>query len=63
MFDDYTKMNTQVCHIVKMLLRLKVDYQKSVSDYDDPEQIYQWSRAALVVNSSVAEIKYLVEFT
>ncbi len=26
LFDHYTKMNSQVCHIVKQLLRTKVDY-------------------------------------
>lgn len=36
LFDHYTKLNTQICHLVKQLLRLKVDYQKSTSDYDDP---------------------------
>jgi len=26
MFDHYTMMNTQVCHIIKQLFRTKVDY-------------------------------------
>lgn len=44
-----------------MLLRLKVDYQKSNSDYDDPETIYQWSRCGIVMDSNVPDIKYLLE--
>lgn len=39
-FDNYTMLNSQVALVVKQLMRLKVDYQKSVSDFDDPPLIH-----------------------
>ena len=51
LFDNYTKLNGQVCHVVKQMMRLKVDYQKSVSDFDDPELVHQWCRVGLICDS------------
>lgn len=45
------------------MLRLKVDYQKSTSDYDDPETVSQWSRCGIVCDSNIPEIKYLLEIS
>jgi hypothetical protein len=44
-------------------MRLKVDYQKSESDYDDPPLIHQWCRCGIVVDSHIPDVKYLLEVT
>ena len=63
LFDNYTMLNGQVSHYVKQLLRLKVDYQKSTSDYDDPPTVHQWCRCGLICDSEVKDFKYLLEIT
>ena len=63
LFDHYTKLNTQISHVIKQLLRLKVDYQKSQSDYDDPELIDKWCRCGIICNSKLKDVKYLLEIT
>ena len=44
-------------------MRLKVDYQKSVSDFDDPVLCHQWCRVGLVCDSPIKDVKYLLEIT
>lgn len=63
LFDNYTHLNGQVCHVVKQLMRLKVDYQKSVSDFDDPVLCHQWCRVGLICDSPIKDVKYLLEIT
>ena len=63
MFDNYTMLNAQVCHWVKQLLRMKIDYQRSVSDEDDPPLVHQWCRCGIICDSSIPDVKYLLEIT
>ena len=56
-FDGYTKMNTQTLHRFKSSLRLK-------QDLDHPDNVRQWSRIGIIVDSpDIEEIKYVLELT
>ena len=44
-------------------MRVKVDYQRSVSDDDDPPLVYQWCRVGIVCDSNIPDVKYLLEVT
>lgn len=52
--DTYTKLNGQIHHAFLKHLRLK-------QNIDDPSDIKQWCRMAIVIDSEVPEIKYLLE--
>lgn len=54
--DNYTMLNSQEAHYMKHLLRFKCK--------ESPQRIVQlWSRIALVVDSDIADVKYLLEVT
>ena len=55
-FDDYTRMNSQTLHIFKQCLRLK-------SDIKNFDLVNQWCRVAIVIDSDVEDIKYVLELT
>ena len=55
-FDDYTRMNTQTLHIFKQCLRMK-------SDIKNFDLINQWCRVAIVIDSDIEDIKYVLELT
>ena len=55
-FDDYTEINGQTLHAFKKCLRLK-------QNLDDFKEIKQWCRVAIVIDSDIDEIKYLLELT
>ena len=55
-FDGYTMMNGQTLHAFKKILRLK-------SQLDVVDNIKQWCRCGIVIDSDVEEIKYLLELT
>ena len=55
-YDGYTKLNTQVLHALKKALRLK-------QSMDMFGTVKQWCRVAIVIDSDVEEIKYLLELT
>ncbi len=54
--DGYTKLNRQTNHAFQKHLRLK-------QNIDDPNDLKQWCRAAIVIDSAIPEIKYLLELT
>ena len=55
-FDDYTRMNSQTLHIFKQCLRMK-------SDIKNFDLVNQWCRVAIVIDSDIEEIKYVLELT
>ena len=52
-FDNYTRLNTQVLHYFKRSLRTK-------QNMDLFYPIKQWSRCAIVVDSEIEEVKYVL---
>ena len=52
--DGYTKLNTQIHHAFQKHLRLK-------QNIDDPADIKQWCRMAIVIDSYNADSKQLLE--
>ena len=52
--DGYTKLNSQTYHSFQKHLRLK-------QNIDDPNDVKQWCRMAIVIDSPIPEIKYLLE--
>ncbi len=54
--DDYAKLNSQEAHHLKMLLRFKSKENPSMP-------VNKWSRLAIVVDSEVEDVKYLLEIT
>lgn len=44
-------------------MRVKVDYQRSVSDCDDPPTVFQWCRIGIICDSNIPDVKYLLEVT
>jgi hypothetical protein len=55
-FDDYTQLNAQTLHVLKMTLRLK-------SDIMDFGMIQQWCRVGIILDSDIEDIKYVLELT
>ena len=55
-FDEYTIMNPQTMHVFKKCLRLK-------SDIKDFGIINQWCKIAIILDSDVDDIKYVLELT
>jgi hypothetical protein len=54
--DNYTMMNSQEAHYMKHFLRFKCK--------ENPERIVQlWSRVALIIDSDIPDVKYLLEVT
>lgn len=54
--DGYTRLNTQTHYAFQKHLRLK-------QNIDDPGDIKQWSRMAIVIDTEIPEIKNLLELT
>lgn len=55
-FDEYTIMNSQTLHSLKKCLRLK-------SDIKDQGLVPQWGKVAIIMDSDIPEIKYVLELT
>lgn len=54
--DNYTTMNSQEAHYLKHFLRF--------SGKDNPDRVVQlWSRAAIVVDSELPDLKFILEVT
>ena len=54
--DNYTMLNSQEAHYMKHFLRFKCK--------ESPQRVVQqWSRLALVVESDIPDVKYLLEVT
>jgi hypothetical protein len=55
-FDEYTYLNSQTLHVLRMTLRLK-------SDIMDWGNIEQWCKIGIVLDTDVEDIKYILELT
>lgn len=55
-FDEYTKMNAQTLHFLKITLRLK-------SDIMDFGVIQQWCKVGIILDTDIEDIKYILELT
>ena len=55
-FDEYTYLNSQTLHVLKMTLRLK-------SDIMDWGTIQQWCKVGIIVDTDIDDIKYVLELT
>ncbi len=52
--DNYTRLNSQQAHFLKLLLRFKCKENPTIP-------LKLWSRVGLVIDTDIEDVKYLLE--